>query len=202
MLPIIKDKKKYIYDDKIYDSKEEIYFSWYLTELYNNGFIFRIEYQPQTFALSIKQEYYWTRVLKTKTKQMLSTILQGHDYTPDFLIMWSAKAQGILYNTIADIFNLRKNIFVGKKYTYSHDVSFIEVKAEFGKYNSFRWFVINQKWMYQKFGIYIQMVKPISLFKRSFTPERFLFTDGARQPRKLKYKPILLDEFLREQQKD
>jgi hypothetical protein len=197
MLPIIKEKKKYIYDDKIYDSKEEIYFFWYLTELYNNGFIFQINYQPQTFTLADKQEYYWTQVLKTKTKQMLATILQGHDYTPDFLIIWSSRAQGILYNKSDDIFNFRKNVFVGKKYTYSQDVSFIEVKAEFGKYNSFRWFTINQKWVYQKFGIYIQMVKPISLFKKTFTPERFLFTDGGKQPRKLKYKPTLLEEFLR-----
>lgn len=195
--PIIRKGNKFLYNGKAFDSKGEVYFYWYLSELFDNGFIFRFAAQPQTFELARRQEYSWTKMLKTKTKPMVSTILQGHSYTPDFLILWTKKSRNIFYNTSDDVYNLRRNIFLAKKYTFGQEVSYIEVKPEFGKHGSFRWFTISQKWVYQKYGIYIQKINPVSIFQRTFTPGRYLITDGGRQTRKLKYNPILLEGFIK-----
>ena len=59
-----------------------------------------------------------------------------------------------------------------------------------------RLFSINQKWMYSEHGIYIQKVIPQKLFADTFTPKRYLMTDGGGQARKIKWDVKSLEEFV------
>ena len=55
---IIKHKESgFIYQNKRFDSKEEIYFSWYVSELLDKGFIKKAIYQPHSFILSDHEKY-------------------------------------------------------------------------------------------------------------------------------------------------
>ena len=51
-----------------YDSLEELYFSWWLTELQDLGYIDRFVAQPEPFDLSYRVSYDWTKETQLKTK--------------------------------------------------------------------------------------------------------------------------------------
>lgn len=76
-------------------------------------------------------------------------------------------------------------------------ISFIEVKPSFDQNNMTRLAVLNQKWVFEKFGLFINIVIPEKLFAKTFTPKRYLTCDKSSVKRKIKYKNIIsLDEFL------
>jgi len=171
MTPILNPSKGvYTYNCVEYDSKEEIYFSWYLDELFTAGYIAEYDYQPPSFNLSESVKYSWVKELKTKNKSMETTLLQPHDYTADFKIAWNTTADNIFF----DLNKLKSGPFVVK-----YGLSFIDVKPSFDKHNMTRKFHIDQKWVYQRFGVYVQKVVPQKLFKATFTPNRYLYTDKS-----------------------
>ena len=125
--------------------------------------------------------------------------MQGHVYSPDFSIAWAEKARKIFFNVCGSKVDLYKSPFITDIF-YSH-ISIIEVKPVFDQNNMTRLFTINQKWMYQLHGVYVQKVVPVKLFEKTFTPKKYLLTDKSGKPRKLKYKPTSLEEFLCQQTK-
>jgi len=167
-----------------YDSKEELYFSWWLIELELNGYIESWKYQPKPFPLSDKVYIHWQKQLKTKTKKMIKTMLQEHKYQADFLIRWTEKARGIFFAS-----ELNQNVMaypfvadeIGDKRYYR---SIVDVKGTFSRNDAWRRFSIDQKWVWQKFNIYVHKVIPVKLFKQTFTPLRYLQTDKSRKSRK------------------
>ena len=56
-----------------YKSKEELYFSWYLDELKDNGYITNYEYECDSYTLSHKATYQTIKKLKTKDSMVQST---------------------------------------------------------------------------------------------------------------------------------
>ena len=179
---------------KPYDSPEEAYVSWYLDELVEAGYVARYVHQPKSFILSPKQIYDWRKDLKTKTKWMESTLLQPHVYTPDFEVSWN---NGVLLRFIYG------NVGRDEPFWHSYDdvgyeaTSYIEVKPSFDRNNMTRLFTINQKWMYDKYGIYVQKVIPQKLFEQTFTPKKYLLTDMGKQKRKLIFAPRTLKEYIK-----
>jgi hypothetical protein len=76
--------------------------------------------------------------------------------------------------------------------------SYIEVKPSFDFKNMTRLVKINQKWVFEKHHIYINIVVPEHLFNRTFTPLKYFTTDKSGKPRKIKYKnKITLQEYLK-----
>lgn len=156
-----------------YKNNEELYFSYYLDELKEQGLIESYEYEPESFLLSdeITFNYTKTTVLKTKTKVENKTkaLLHKHSYTPDFVIKPSSKGNGInIFGWNLEEFPLF--ITSGKVGEYAR--SYIDVKGAFSKNLSTSvTFPLNQKWMYQKYGIYVQKIKPFDLFKQTFMPK-------------------------------
>lgn len=175
----------------IYDSKEELYFSWYLDELKEAKYIQNYEPQPESYVLSPPVFYEYTKQLKTKPKLIVKKLAREHIYSPDFKIWWSQRAHSIFFHNIECNANLKAISFIanGQK-------SIIEIKPVFDQNNMTRLFTINQKWMYQKHGIYVQKIIPVKLFEQTFTPEKYLLTDKTNKLRKLKYQPRSLNEFL------
>jgi len=172
-----------------FDSKEEMYFSWYLDELVDAGYVRNYDLHPREFILTNKQTVQVEKQLKTKVKVIEKTFLQPHVYTPDFYIRWLHNADDIFLSKIkgSGVFWAATPVLID---------SFIEIKPTFSRYNMARVFSLNQKWMYNKYGIYVQLIKPFKLFKDTFTPVRFLTTDKSGQARKLNYTPISLIEFV------
>jgi len=177
-------------------SNEEIYFSWYLDELIENGYVVKYKQQPIPFSLSdkITKSYQKTIVLKTKTKveDKLEIILNKHIYTCDFKILWDIKAYGIFYCYLNDKIKQNSNLVIADK----NNISFAETKADYDMNNMTRLFTINQKWVFSKFGIIINLCKLPKHFKDTFTPTKYLFTDKSKKPRKINYKVITLKQYI------
>ena len=187
-----------------YASKEEEYFHWYLQELIDAGYVDRIKYQPKPFPLSEKVQFIYQKQLKTKIKSIPKTLFREHSYQADFLIGWNQKAEQIFFFDIEGG-NPLKCIFLDpynypfmsyyREYNTEHR-SIVDVKGTFNQNDAWRRFSIEQKWVWQKFEMYVQKIIPIKLFKSTFTPQRYLLTDISNKPRKLDYKPITLDQFV------
>lgn len=180
-----------------FDSYEELYFSWYLCELIDNGFIDCYRYQPKTYELSGNKSYKTIKPLKTKLKEEEHTILQPHSYTPDYAIYWRPEAIGVFCKGLSESVTYdQKDAFFWVNMRVSGNYSLIDVKPMFDMQNMTRQFIINQKWLYDKHNIYCQKVIPEHLFKKTFTPERFLKTNKSGKDRKLDFKPRSLREYL------
>ena len=182
---------------KPYDSPEELYVSWYLDEMIEAGYVIKYDYQPDSFALSSKGTYGWRKKLKTKNKDMVSTLLQEHVYTADFEVMWEPSAVSLLLKALGGTLKGRLTPFWAEITSPdSNIISTWEVKPLFDRNNMTRLFTINQKWVYDKYGIYVQKIIPQKLFKDTFTPERYLLTDSGKQKRKLNFTPRTLEEYV------
>jgi len=181
-----------------FDSKEEMYFAWYLHELQEGGFILRWKYQPKPFHLADSVKYSFTVKLKTKTKVVEKSLLKPHQYQADFLIVWSDKAINVFFQNPNDFGDPLKKPFIARYVNNGLEAwqTIVDVKGTFNQNDAWRRFSIAQKWVYQKYQIYIQKVIPIKLFKASFTPKRYLLTDKKTKHRLFKYTPISLHQFL------
>ena len=173
-------------------SNEEKYFAWWLEEAKVKGYIKEWSYEPKSFALSPKQTNKFTKQLKTKIKECEETILQPHIYTPDFEIVWRNKAIGKFLGggkQKSQPFKLAKG--------FPNLISYVETKGSFDQNNMTRLFSINKKWVFQKYGIYVNLckisTKKGSFFDKTFTPIRFVLTEKTKKIRKLGYKATFLN---------
>lgn len=188
-------------DIGIFDSKEELYVYWWLKELQDNGFIIHIDTNPESFILS---EEVKEKLLKTTTKgtrERLRTILREHIYTTDFKVTWDKKAKGIFYKTMVE----PSDEILPFVASPEENITYLEVKPLFDQNNMERLFTVNQKWMYDKYRIFINKVIPIKqgktgkssgLFNNTFVPQRYLRTDTGRQARKINFNYVTLKQFL------
>ena len=148
-------------DQKTMDSQEERDFYEWLLEAENHGIISSIQYHSESFELSGRATMKAKKQLKTKTKDIEKFLLHPHRYTPDFVFDW----QGM--------FN---------PFTTLQNTTWVDVKGTFGKYGDTKQFRINQKWVFSKFGIYINEVVPEKLFAKTWLPEACRLTPKTRKP--------------------
>lgn len=173
-----------------FDSKEELYFSWFLEELKKGGYVeswYRFEDVNSSYSLTdglIRK--YIKPMKKVEDKILEQVILKPSIYTPDFEVRWTEKAIGILVVDLNRKWEGRRM----EPFVCQDLVSIIETKADFDKNNMSRLANNNIKFVYQLYKVYINMVKLPSLFNRTFTPNRFLATDRTMVARKIKYKNV------------
>ena len=193
-----------------FKSDEEWYTSWYLDELLDAKYIEDYNYEPHAIELSPPVSWTWekTTEMKTKTKVEIksTTLLQGHEYTYDFSVLWASKAKGVFYQELGELGDPKENpYFVGL-----NGASYLETKPSFDAQNMSRLAVINIKWVYQKFGIYVQKVVPIpsvkksgkmtpatALFPSTFTPKKYLFTNKSGKPRAIRFPVLTMEEYVK-----
>jgi len=186
-------KQQIKYNNLIFDSNEELMMYYFLEELLVNKYINSFDYHPESIGLSDLVKYKWYN--KTNiTKEF--TLLREHIYTYDYEIVWNInKSHNIFYNNINDNIKLDKIPFITQ-----NDISKIEIKPAWDAQNMTRLFSINQKWLYQKYDIYVQKIIPIGdnkcLFAKTFTPKEALYTAKQRKLKKYKFKTRSLEEFL------
>jgi hypothetical protein len=159
------------------DSWEEVYILMWLVELQERGLIESINRSP-SFELSKKvtQDYTEEVQLKTKVKTVTKTvtILREHIYTPEFQVVWKVNKE-ILF--------------------HKNNVSYVEVKPVYDQNNMTRLFKINQKWMFVKHNILVNLLVPEKLFELTFTPKEYLKTKTGKK-RKIKWKIKTFEEWI------
>lgn len=177
------------------DSDEEKWFSWWLDELIEAGYV--IDYtDAKTYTLSEKLEISYIEQKKTKATVKTQSLVLPHVYTPDFEIKWHVSALNIFINSkvTTDVLQkkLDKNLFI--KFG---DAMLVETKGGYSKFGGLKENAINRKWLYDKYGLYVNLVKIPDLFKDTFTPKKFLLTPTGKQ-RLIHFKVKSLEEYVNE----
>ena len=125
-----------------YVSKEELQYSFYLDELVEAGFVEEYLYEPVSIPLSDPIGR-----------------LRKHSYTPDFVVVWNKKAEGLFYGPY--LASKPSYLPTGQVLPDNNIVSYIEIKGARDFKNMERLAKINIKWAHQKFSLQINMVKPL-----------------------------------------
>ena len=174
----------------------EQYIQWYFEELQARGFIESINLSPEPI------------VINDPIDICVGRKFERTQYTPDMFIVWSPSITfgriSLWINCIGDD-SIIKQPFVARPmlidgiYWYC---SFIEVKPDVAIMNaqhatSMLTFPYRQKLVYLQTGIYVQLVKPIQLFKATFTPQRYMKTDKTMRDRKLHHFARTFEDYMR-----
>lgn len=174
-----------------FDSKEELYFSWYLMELQKNGYIESwARFEEVSDSYNLTEGLIWEYIKPMKRvadKELEQIILSPSAYTPDFKIFWTPKALGIF---VSDLNSARSTEKIETEFICQDLISIIEVKGTFDMGNMTRLAINNIKFVYYKFGVYVNMIKVPAIFNKSFTPNRYLLTDKTLKIRTIKYKNV------------
>lgn len=163
-------------------STEELHFSHWIDDCLVRSFFDWSEYQPKPFILS---EPVW---LYSGTGKKIH-IYREHSYQPDFKIKYN--------ETSVRLFD---RVFKGMTLQPDNDFIYVDVKGEFVGYanTSGITFPLNQKWMFQKFGIIVYKVIPKKFFLKTWVPEQAAYKRGGLR-RKPYEKCRLINEFIHDQ---
>lgn len=190
-----KENEPKMYHGKIpLDSENEEWMCFWLDELQKLGLVQSYK-RAEPFSLSEGVTNHYILSMKTKSKPMRQSICGGHVYTPEFVVYWNKKALDKfvwLYGTKTKY----ENLFIGHLDDNNRLYTIMEVKPEFDYNNMTRLFVINQKWVFDKYGIWVNLVKPRELFKNTFTPVLYRTTKTGKE-RKIDWKVKNLVTYLK-----
>jgi hypothetical protein len=179
-----------------WESFEELSFLYWAFELKNHGYIKSIRRSP-SFLLSDSMVHDYVVNLKTKSKPASELVMHGHSYTPEFVIEWDKKAFAGIIDLTYQYGKYENRVLLAQTFPSQEGVwSYVEIKPMFDQNSMERLFKVNQKWMWQKHGIYVNLIKVGELFPKTFTPEEYLRTPTGK-PRKLNWKPKSLFDFLK-----
>lgn len=198
--------------DVKYDSFEEYYFSEYLRELKVAGYIKEYFYHSAPFLLSSSVDYLTKKITKRKHGSGFNVesrmLLRQHSYKCDFLILWNTHSENLFYSRL-DGFITGLCPFMAQQ-TDSGIVSYVDIKGGFSQsqLSSDAQFPLNQKWVYQRYGVYVQKVVLVArkkkrssieysgLFPETFVPSRYLLTDQEKRNRTINFNYRLLKDYL------
>jgi len=170
-------KDKIVYNEVEFDSEEELEFYYWCEEAVKYKFLESFKYNHKSYELCDKQTYIEIKQLKTKTKTVEKHLFHPHKFSPDF---WLIKGE-------------RWNLLEDKHKLLSlHDDKteiVIDTKGTFQMHDGSRSFSMNQKWTYDKYGVYVNKVIPQKFFKLTWLPEQAKMTKKTKQVKK-KYKDI------------
>jgi len=170
--------------NKFKASTEEWYIYQYLLELKENNIVKEINFQPKPFKLfeGLEKRFYKIKQLKTKVSKQYYTkqyLINPHIYTPDFKIIWNVNKNSRDFIQSVNLTGINTKIpflvlpILNNENQKIIAESYLEVKGSFDRNNMTRMFSDHiQPLIWNKYQIYIQLVKPIDLFKQTFIPEK------------------------------
>jgi len=182
-------------------SKEEEYMKIYFEELLEAGIISKIIYQPTPFSLFGKITYMLEKKLKTKSNFISKTLINDHIYTSDFKVIWN-KEIPVSSKFHRDMMDVPCEL---PPFLSHNNECWIEVKSWWDNNNMTRLFTSRtQPWVYQKFGIYVNLIKVPDIFKETFIPTKilddFYYKVGGKKfnkgDKKYKFEYRTLNEYL------
>ena len=170
-----------------YKSDEEFAFAMWLEQLKAYGYVLSYTYEPSAIQLSEKVE----RMVKVKNKVLTQFVMHPHEYTYDFEVKWNVNALGVFVTVFGSDTKCATCL-----YCDNNLVSKIEIKPTFDYKNMTREVTINIKWVFEKYGYIINLVKIPDFFSKSFTPDEYYITKTGKA-KKLKHKVVItLEEYL------
>ena len=191
----------------------EQYSVWFFQELKQHGYLIDYIREPEVIECAPKLKHlYLKRFVRKQNEPTEYNLFQDINYTYDYKLIWDKKARYIFYDLIDkdnqdDCFLYGRPPFIAN-YDYTDDtgeelhVTRLDVKPTSsvamrgGRVSSSYTFYLKQRLAYERYGTYIEKFIPIpmagagirsSRFINIFTPTRYLFTDGGKQTRKIKF---------------
>lgn len=168
--------------EKLSNPTQEEWFDMWAQELVDAGYIDEVVSHPNvpTFQLF--------KGLSKPYDKKKNVILNPVAYTPDRIIKWNSKAAGIFYTPFDGEDRDWDNCYFKPQYSGFY-YSLVEVKGPTGNQKAYgQDFKFTQKWLWANTEQYVQKVmlapiKPMKnnlqyLWATTFTPKRFLYTDG------------------------
>jgi len=166
---------KNMWDGLILDSEEEYLFLCWCKEATELGYLQLISWQPQ-YCLSEKR----TRgVLGKKGRVKNMHLMAKHNYTGDVILKLlkdPEDANGFsMLNRLIGSHSATKGALITSP---SDCVAVIDVKGGFGAQGSDAKFSVNQKWVYSKYGVYVNKVKIMTdgFFTKYWRPDEAKYT--------------------------
>lgn len=156
---------KTVYVDSV---EESDMFNW-LCEAAELGLILDFQYQPEPIKLFDSVDY-------VNSKNKKRNLFREHVYTPDFIIK-------VKPGSVPDLDILFKIPY--DRVTQSEYDVYVDVKGTFMSNDGGRSFSINQKWVYQLTGIYVQKIVPKDFFKKAGCPKESFVTRKTNKSRKM-----------------
>lgn len=200
--------------NNIFKSQVEEYFSYYLEELQEAGYVREWSYESDTFVLSESISKPYLQQGKYKVLEKTEHLLHKASITADFTIVWTDKAENIFYLNRNKPINCSVKDIPFRITNIDPPTSYIEIKGSHeANTSSSISFPYKQKWLYDKEGIFIQKIKPFAyksksgiLFQSTFTPKKVISIEkytrnckfGRKDESKLKYNYKILNQFLYE----
>ena len=160
-----------------FDSQEEVWFSAWLHEAQEKGYVIYHKYHPSSFLLSVNQTYKVEKQLKTKVKVIHKHLLRPHWYQTDFKVAFSKSFlesfKTKLYSTGEYYWIDIKGVFAGRNNTSAVT------------------FPLNQKWVYEKYNVFVNKVVPERFFKHTWVPQSVRVGKSGKVLKKWINYPIL-----------
>ena len=196
-----------------FKSTEEEYFSYYLEDLKEAGYIEWWGYEVSTYILSEPLSLGYLQLdKKGNIKAKMEHLLREATITSDFTIKWLEKAKNVFYLDYSEEINCNVKDIPFRVDSIFDKTSQVEVKGsmEFNTTSSIS-FPYKQKWCYQLHKVYIQKIKPYHqkdglLFDKTFTPKKVIELEvyardckfGKKGQSKLKYNVKTLKQYAEE----
>ena len=187
--------------DLLMDSSGEIYISFWLDELQDNGYIQEWTSQPESFILTTKVTREVDKALKTKIKTIEEAVIPNMSYTADFKIIWTQK--GIDSGMVCEFYGREKK----KKHQlfyFEGNVTYLEAKPDnlncktFDQNGMTKSVRAKIKQVYDKHNVIVELVFHNKLFRETFMPKRYLTGNKSDKLRLIKYTTKSLEEFTKE----
>jgi hypothetical protein len=198
-------KEQQYYHGLPVDSDEEILTIMWLEELMQAGYVAKVQRaDPFVITEPYVNTYNAQVELKTKTKtvEKSQVILKGHVYTPEFKVTLTRAGIELLswrnhttpQSSYSEVNSKFDKLFIAR-YEDPESVVYIEVKPGFDQNNMTRLFTINQKLVWDKYGIFVNLIQPEELCKKTFTPNDWLITKTGKK-RIIHWDIRSLDDYL------
>lgn len=168
-----------------FDSDEEEYFYHYLNELQQVGVVLRIQYHPKPFLLSDKVVVPKVTVDKKQQEKLNHVFLMhDHEYEYDYKVLLNPAYEGVFFST-TDNYHAAFPALANRRLDGSL-LWCVDVKPTFMKDQGANTrFPLNQKWVWQRYGVYVQKIicedniskdklVKAGLFNKTFCPKRYL----------------------------
>lgn len=194
----------------------EKYFEWWLNELVDIGFVKWYKREAEVFVIPSST---YGRLKRFKTKDNVLEVFNLFpqiEYSYDYIICWEPVSEYIFYEIVDDseLFQFGKPSFIAFNREIDDKkcvVSYVDVKPtnsvqrRGGKVSSSITFPLKNRMLWDLQRVYINKVVPMpmsgtgfhsSLFTTTFTPRRYVYTDGGKAIRKVHFVIKTFKEFL------
>lgn len=188
----------------------EMYARWYFDELVQYGFLKRYDREFEKFNVMQSYNYYREIFHKVKPNEKeVFALAPEINYTYDYRLIWTEKAINIFTEIMypGGCFRFGIPEFVSHYINIdgvNEIVSYVDVKPHAnavafggGKMASYYTFPFIQKILLLTKDLYVNKMIPVNsgkhgvntcTFARTFVPNRYLYTDGAKDLRTIKFK--------------